>query len=286
MSIHEYYVFQTNYWKLKKLLELLRTPKTESSQLIRYMKKNKLDVNSYIPLNSDGTIYVPIIYQTTLIPTLTEFFKWLIKNGAKADKEPDTDEGVSADNILFVAHEKYLKFLTNTLKLKIDRLDLAGQLLKKLKFGNLKRIRQLIALDVFSVSDLHSAISSSDTGELAFSVIDIMLDRINLICRTANKREDIEKVLTKYVEIIGLIKPDPLVERECITLIQYCTNFYLHPIIAELMKTQITLKPVPEIKYHADLDEKLVAILRQLYNDRRYVETCDLIGVVPDKRAF
>ena len=290
MTVKEYYVFQDEYWTLKQLNQLLRTPNTESNTLIDYVSEHKIDPNCYLELNEHT--FVPLIYQVSLTPKHTEFFKWLVSQGANPKKLPDSDPGYPVEHILFAAHPKYLKFLTNTLNITVPRdqtsLDLLIQ--KKLKFGNLKRLKLLIKQRVLSANDLQRAISPN-RGDLAFDAVEIMLDRINLICRTHNDKDEIDEILEKYTKIFELLRPSPLAQKNQITLIQYCTNFYLHPIIGSILKPltadQRTKAVVGvEIKYHRELDERLVALLRQLYNDRRYVETCDLIGVSPVAEAF
>jgi len=279
----EYFVFQPKYYELKKLNELLRTNGSTSEQLIDFMQEHQLDPNSYIEFESG--IFVPIIYQVSLTPNHIKFFAWLLKHGANAKKQPDVKESILGYNILFVCYDKYLKTLIEKchVVLSKDNNVLFPQIRKKICYGNISRIKLLLKYNVITEDRIKQAIN--DDKLLGYKVINVLLDRIKLVCVTHNKKDEIDKLLNKYAEIIEYIKPDPLQQQNSITLIQYCINFYLHPIISVLNLTHVDLTTL-SIMYHSDLDPKLVAVLRQLYNDRRYVQTCDLISIQPDNRAF
>lgn len=278
----EYFVFKKDYYELKALLEMLRTVGTTSEQLISYMKEKKLDVDSYIELDTD--IFVPIIYHVSLTPQHVDFFLWLLANKANPKKQPDVKDTTMGYNILLVCHEKFLKTLVEKCGVTLPKLDdvLFPQIQKKLTYGNLRRIRLLIKLGVLGRERLESA-TKSDT-QLGFKAVDILIDRVKLVCSTHNTKEEVDKLLKKYTELFEFIKPDGLQRNsEGMCLIQYCASFYLHPLITVLISTQ---ESIPAPTYHSDLDPKLVAVMRQLYNDRRYVKTCDALGAVPDTRAF
>lgn len=279
----EYFVFKKDYYDLKELLGMLRTVGTTSDQLISFMKEKKLDVNSYIELTTD--IFVPIIYHASLTPQHVDFFLWLLANGANPKKIPDAKEPAIGYNILLVCNEKFLKTLVEKYGVCLPKSNdvLFPQILKKLSYGNLRRIKLLIKLGVLSKDRLDLAIKSDPL--LGFRIVDVLLDRIKLVCSTHNTKEEVDKLLKKAADVFEYIKPDGFrTTKDGVCLIQYCANFYMHPLVAALVSGAEISVPPPT--YHVDLDPKLVAVLRQLYNDRRYVETCDILGAVPDARAF
>lgn len=276
----EYFVFKKDYFRLNDLLQLLRSPGTTSSQLITFMLEFNIDVNSYIEL-SEG-VFAPIIYHVCHTPQHVDFFLWLLKNGANPKKIPDVVNGKFAYHILFCCNIKYLKTLIEKCRVTLPQCcDV--QIKRKLCYGDIKRINALIKLGLLTKKGVIQA--TLDDPIFPFAIVDVLLDRIKLVCSTHNTRTEIDALLEKYASVFQLIKPKGDLVCNSITLLQYCINFYLHPLIPHI-QTADTASTVFCPKYHLDLDQKLVATLRQLYNDRRYILTCDVIGSVPDSRAF
>lgn len=288
--MEEYYVYQPHYWQLKELGKMMRTAKTKSETLICYMQTHNLPVDSYIQLTKG--IFVPIIYQCCLTPSHVDFFKWLTRNGADPHKLPDSEQGTHADHLLFCCYEGYLEILIKKCHVKLEKSRINEQIAKKLQFGNLRRIKLLIKFKALRSADLYAAIKNFGREALAFKVVSVLIDRINMLCRLEKTiKDDIDAVLVKYREIIDLISPDPTAEETVLgvklSLLQYCANFYLDPILSVLVKNQkLGVLPKVTVTYHEDLKPELVAALRYLYNDRRYVLTCDFVNQIPDKRAF
>lgn len=269
----EFYVFQPKYYPLKKLNELMRTQGTTSDELITYMTNENIDPNSYIELCP--RVFCPIIYQCSLTPSHAKFFLWLLKHGASPHKKLDISTDAKADHILFACHEKFLPTLIDRQHVVLDQ-PVQEPITRKLCFGNLRRVKLLVKLGVLSHRDVMIAIRQPDLG---FQIIDVLIDRIHLICNTRNEKKDIDNLLVKYAEIMKFIKATGCETRNEVSLAQYCAGYYLHPILKVL-----TNRPPTSVVYHEDADPKAVAIMRQLYNDFRYVETCMTCGLIPDTR--
>lgn len=278
----EYYVFQQKYYQLKKLGELLRTAGVTSDELIEYTIRESLDPNSYIEFCNG--VFCPIIYQCSLTPSHIKFFLWLLKHGANPHKMLDVSDRARADHILFVCHERFMPILID--KCKVTMKDVPVEtvretIIRKLTFGNLRRIRLLVKFRVIKPTDVLQ-VQSSTIPDLGFQVVDVLIDRIGLICQTYNEKKDIDNLLSKYTEVMKFIKTTGSETRSGVTLTQYCAGYYLHPLIATFPDAKIVNA---KVIYHADADPKIVAVLRQLFNDFRYVETCKLCGSAIDERA-
>lgn len=298
----DYYVFQSNYYLLKGLAEKLRTPNTSSNDLIKYMKKHQIDPNSYLTTfhsNPSEAIYVPIYWQCVQTPMHVKFFKYLQKSNADLNKIPDCTNSKKFHHALFSCHESYIPELISgmsDLKSTIS-INLDEQIKGKVITGNIRRILILLKVKAISKQELYKSFKTYP--DLYFQVIDVLLDRINLVCRTHNQKEEVTQILLKYVKVFEFLFKFPEIkfnlyknntqisESNQISIYQYCANFYLYEIIVilkghgydESIHDKIT------VRYHEDMNPKLVASIRQLLNDQRYVMTCQSLDVEPDSRA-
>jgi hypothetical protein len=273
-EIDDYYVFQDNYYQLKELAVLLKDHTNTDTELIEYCKTNNIDTNSYITTFKNGT-YVPIIWQCSLLPNRVKFFKWLIANGANTKLIVDGEKDKMYD-ILFACNEKYFKLLVKRNKKLSNKISVLRQIKNKLTYGNYRRVLYLKKMNLISETEFITALKSKD---ILLLTTKILIDRLGLICRTHNSQSEINQVIDKYIIVFKLIiqinkEIDPNVIK---TLIQY----YQHRLLS-LLDIPDKLK----VTYHVDMDQKVVAILRTLLNDRNYVLTCDALSFEPDSRCY
>lgn len=272
----DYYVFQKDYYVLKKLSEMFHIPDLDYKIIIKYIISNNIDVNSYIYYKKD--VYVPIIYKCSLTPSINhqKCFKWLLDHGANPYLIPDAEKE-NRVNILFVCNEIYIPSLNRKNDIKndiISKIDIdIDNVLNKLRYGNLRR---LIILNKYGYIDTIISYKKYIDDKFYFEMIDIMITRINLICKTSNDGDMITKVIDKYVEIYRLLDPDPNIKYNNTSLLQYIINFYLVKL-AKLLITRYSTKEDIILKYHTEFDPLVVAVLRHLYNDRNFYELSNLI---------
>lgn len=279
--LDDYYVQHNDYEKLKILAEKLRTPSMTSKELIDYVINNNIDVNSYITTFNLG-IYTTIIFQIVQTTNYHDFYKFLIAKGADICKISDYDEESKFhfQHILFQCHEKYIKLLLSSCS--SININLRCQVLKKLYSGNIRRLMLLLKFNVLTVKTLSEIFKSE--SNIYVEVINVLIDRINLICKTSNIKSEVDKTILKYIDILKFIlkfKIDCNVIINDMSIIQYCANFYLYEII-EFFYFNGNIQKINEIVYHSKMDPKFVASLRQLLNDRRYVCTANILKLPID----
>jgi len=313
----DYYVLQSNYYTLKDFATKIRDINISSDDLINFMKKNKIDVNSYITTFNPG-VYVPIYWQcvqpnypnnqslsnevsdnSTLsnevfsISTLsnhqhirTKFFKFLVRNNVNLLLNPDVQDSKNFKHVLMTCHESYIKDLIST-KDSIS-VNLDNQILNKLYTGNIRRLIILLKYEILTTNLIQNIITLNSS--LLFDILNVLIDRISFICRTHNKKSEVQSIIQKYINVFKFIfkfKTETL-NINSMHIIQYCANFYLYEFIAlfkDLLKINLNHYRF-KISYHDDMNQKLVASIRQLLNDNRYVLTCKSLDITPDKRAL
>ena len=280
----EYYVFQDNYYTLKELATMLRNNEVSDQILVDYITTNNIDVNSYLTTFQNGT-YVPIVYQCSLLPNRVKLFKWLTSRGANTRLVVDGPTDKIYD-ILFSCNDKYLKHLVKHNKTLSKSIDTSRQIRTKLVHGNYRRVFLLNKLSVISEDDIRNALKCKGHDMLVLETIKTMIDRLGLICRTHNSKEEVDQVIDKYLIVFGtyikylpgLIIPDSAVN----LLIKY----YQHKILSLLSGSNKLTETMVTPVYHTDMNPKIVAVLRLLFNDRNYAETCDILDIEPASRCY
>ncbi len=282
MERDDHYVFQDNYYKLKDLAIMLKQVDIQDEKLIEYCKDHKIDPNSYLTTFQNST-YVPIIWQCSLLPNRKEFFKWLISNGSNTKLVVDGDSDRIYD-ILFVCHEKYLKFLVKQNKKLSSTIDKYRQIRTKLVHGNYRRVLLLKRLGLITDNDISISIN---TVSIFLETTKTMIDRIGLICKTHNDPSEVNAVINKYLVVFDIyIKNIKNPGSELDNVIDILIQYYQHDILVKLLPfTDISVTKKIVI-YHEDMDPKTVAVLRILFNDRNYVKTCDVLDIEPDRRCY
>ena len=280
----DYYVFQDNYYVLKNLAILLRKSEVLDKEVVDYIISNNIDVNSYLTTFQNGH-YIPIIYQCSLLPNRVKLFKYLVSKGAKTRLIADGPHNKIYD-ILFSCHDKYLKYLVKHNKTLSKSIDTSRQIRTKLIHGNYRRVFLLNKLSVISEEDITNAMKDHDW--LILETIKTMIDRLGLICRTHNVRDEVDHVINKYLVIFGIyIKylPDLTIPYSAVSLL---VKYYQHKVLA-LLSASCKLQDLPDDLnpiYHADMNPKNVAVLRLLFNDLNYAKTCDVLEIEPDDRCY
>ena len=272
----EYYVFQPNYYQLKTLSEMMNDRKISFKDIIRFIVRNKIDLNSYIKLGNDHKIFVPLIYACSLTPHLEKVFIYLLKNKADPTKIPDADDDAT-DDLLFVCHEKYFKTLIKN-GCTVDPKRKSRQIRKKIQYGNYKRLMLLLKHNLINEKDI--AVSVDE--KIYIDCVKVLIDRIYLICGTTNMKADVDTMISKYVTVFLFIQKYSSNVHRNTELTEILKNNYLFELLELpfIIKTDVTAP-----KYHEDMDDKIVAMLRQLYNDYRYTRTCQILNLKADTRA-
>ncbi len=296
-NLDEYYVFKDDYYRLKELAEKLRTPDISSDELIKFMKSHKIDVNAYLTtfhVKPELAIYVPIYWQVVSTPVHSKFFRWLINNGADITKLPDCADNSKLQHVLFACHESYIKELLISIQHPSYVIpNLSNQIKNKILSGNIRRILILLKVKAITKKDINDVLNKSP--DLYFEVLNVLIDRIHLICRTHNSKNEVQQVINKYIKVFEFIMkfkdiPMNLIYQNNnngnISIYEYLANFYLYEFIDLFKSNNIQIKTNLKVTYHVDMNVKLVASIRQLLNDNRYVRTCQSLDQPIDARAY
>ena len=98
-------------------------------------------------------------------------------------------------------------------------------------------------------------------------------------CKNINLTIETDNVIQKFLKVVQfLIKYKAPITKQTV---KFCIDHYLYEIIPLLGHDYIT-EPI----YHTQMDSTLVAVIRPLLNDNRYVKTCTVTGHKPDPDVF
>lgn len=299
MNRDEYYIFQHNYYQLKELITMIGDDKSNATDvnndlskyscqhIIDFLKDKEIDVNSYIcPTYVSGkdNVWVPLVFFVSLFPHRKILLKWLLKHRADPRKLPDGD----TMNICFYCHEKYLNMFRVIAPPLTDKsssvaiADTVRHISNKLICGNIRRICLLLKHGTITNDVMRQVATSKNLPD---EIINAMISRL-IVSLSLRADEDIDKTMltvnfiNKYLIIFKLLLKYGL--SFTLETKQLCANNYLYEILQleNIHDLNIT------IKYHTDMNDQLVSMLRPLFNDYRYVKTCEIINAEPDFRAF
>lgn len=282
----EYYIYQPHYKQLKELARMISDYNVDNNTIINYIKEHKLDPNSYITTFIPD-LYVPLIFRVSQLPyeKRLKLTCWLLKHGADLTKKPDSSDSQKIDDIMFVCNERYLTtFTKNGCKINKDILHLS--IIRKLHYAGIKRIQLLCKLGLMD-SHMVYEIAQKNSLEILPKMLDTLLDRVYFISKTTNIKDHVDHTINQFADTISYLRVSAttVLQEQNITVAQFCTNYYLHQLLTRMKEINL-VKSQLKVTYHEDMNPKIVAKLRHLLNDRRYVETCDFLEQEPEKRAY
>jgi hypothetical protein len=269
-ELDEYYNKNKNTCKLNELIK----KNTPVKELVAFMKINKIKLDSYIKTGMN--VYSPLFHILSMYP-YDRYNKLFHKIISSVDINTPTDKLDDCDfipNILIICNEEYESYYIHKLsELTHDDIKYAYD------HGLYNKICALKLIPKMNIS--------------VFDVIDNLINKLKMICITANELVMIEEQLTNYIKCFKILISNNLINyderREIIikkkiyneNILQLCADWYLWKI-AELF---ITKKNNDNIKlvHHRLMDTTQTAYFRQLFNDYNYYHSYKLFyGKEPD----
>ena len=256
----EIYVFRSDYYHLKALNFLLEEKNYRDKAVIGFMKKFKIDINSYVPIKNTNGVYVPIIYKCMLHKKCEKTVKYLLDKGANIFLLPD------ADNIIelpFVCDRYYLNFLKiKKLYLQCSEENTLEQIIEKILKGDIKRIYDLQVLKFLQPNLIVKAINDKN---LTNKIVINLLNAVAVICNTTNEKSHVDAEIKKYNNTIKFLLNNG---HDIDDLqMQNIVNMYLVETAKMVKEHYIDKKWNITVTKHKNMDKYKTAYLRQLFND-------------------
>jgi hypothetical protein len=273
MSRAAYYAALPEYYHLEELRGKLLANETESSDIIEFIKNQKLSVNSYIK-GTRSNEWVPLLHLCCRHTKYQSVVKFLLKSGADINLLSDADHQ-QMEPLLFGCDEIYFKYLVN------NGCILAGgdqklNIKRRLRCSDIKRLRQLVKVKQINISD----VLSSDTDPVLYcltSMKDYLIYAFNI--RTGsnsnlNLTAELNETIAKFLScVVQLLEWGASVTKEADS---FAINHYMFEFLSLPGFSRTGVVP-----YHEHMDGLKVAMLRPLLNDARYEKTCLLVNQKP-----
>jgi|688.fasta_scaffold201856_2 hypothetical protein len=267
-----YYMNLPNYYLLKELCGFINDPKYSSSDIIDFIKLNKISINSYVKI-SEHT-YAPLIYPVSITEKNAKLFRWLIKNKAKLDLQLDSISAEVPPDIEFVCYIDHISILKPNINLNIVNLEYC------MKRADVSRIN---LLELSDVCRKHVKNNSA----FVFNILETLIQKISMLCTSPglSHAKNVDKAIYKYAQMFAMLQdvfscnighPE-----SGVSFIDLCITWYLFPIIKELRGYTEFMQPI----FYEDMNKEVVAIYRQIYNEHFYYNTCIALRVYVDPRV-
>ena len=272
----EYYANLPNYYLAEELYQKFKNNSSESD-IITFLKNNKLDPNIYIKGKKNE--WIPLIYQCCRTDKYPEVVKYLVKAGANTSLSPDGD---NSENLLLVCHGNYIKFLYDR-GLRIPAACISTGIIHRLHCADAKRLKALLRLKLCNKEQIITA-----CNDPIYFCLKAMKDYLVYVFNMKSsssvpKTTELHQTLDKYKDCIqSLIAWGAIISEEALS---FCIKYYLYEFL-ELPGFKERPGGPPGPTYHEQMEALEVAILRPLLNDFRYERTCRVLNVVPNKELF
>ena len=262
-----FYEEQPHYFERRELSEMIEGQK-DHREIIRFMKKNRLDASIYVPIRYQS-IYVPVLYLASLKPGNDRLIDYLLKHGANPNNLPDMSID-KVNEILFVCDTGYLDKL---IRHGAEISDKSTQIKTRLKQANLDRLKALKSYGVLSQDDLKNAIL--DFPDLIGESVRAMVTQIRHNGLMDKPYLDIQDRYLKFYEWIlsAGVKTDH-------KSLQIIVDTYLVNIVKCFLEHGADSKSI-EVRHHKVFSRFITAPCRQLYTDSNYRSICELLGQDP-----
>ena len=273
-----YYASLPEYYQVEEISKLLLEKATTPEQIILFIKKHKLSVNTFLK-GFRPNEWIPIIHVCCHNVKYQEVVKFLIKNGANLHLLPDADPDV-IEPLLFSCDLLYFKYLHDA-GCRIPSSNQSHNIKRKLRCADIKRLKLMVKLKMLTVNDVLSAVEDPILYGLK-SMKEYLVYAFNLR-KGVNIQEELSSTIDKFKLCINhLLSWHAPVTHEAVV---FCIDYYLFEILSLPGFNDKADKVTPVI-YHEHKDSLTVAILRPLLNDARYEKTCNLLNVTPDSELY
>lgn len=202
--------------------------------------------------------------------------KELIKVGADVKRACD-----GTRHILFLAQSKYLTYLVK-MGVFINDSEKQSNILHALRASQVQRLEELELLGVIKVTDLIT--SAGDTPHDLVSVtIKYLMYLFNIREGIDNKKEALDKHISLLLNSLTYLFSRGVKRTD--QYIKLCADNYLYELLQPDDASCESVRSSPP-QYHAFMDGLTVSHMRPLFNDRRYVKTCELLQLVCDPDVY
>lgn len=276
-KIDEYYISKPEYKNLCNLATMFREQKT-SNDIIKFIKRNRLDIDSQVPASQDN--YIPIVAWATTHPRWEKLVKWLIKNGCNLAQKSDT---LSLRlELLFICHQDFMAPLMVKTRIMSQGEDLHNQIIHVIYQRQIWRLDILSRLGLISSSDIKICLDKVDLVRL----FDISIKHLQKEIISGSDKDIIDKMRLEIVNTYMVLwKRAVKFEDQVIeTLVFRSIKFYFHELLEFLKSVKENLIHSSSVVYHDDMNPNLTAMFRFFYNDKHYALTCKVLGLSPDER--
>lgn len=177
------------------LLKLLMTPSIKSVELINYVEKFKIDVNTYLP-SIKCNIQIPLIYYCCSNSSLSDFFLYLIENKVNLNVQMVCDDPSQQIELLYYSQIQYIPLLVAH-GCQLNPINMPQNVEKLLIKGN---INKLITLYQHKVITKEQLIPILQKKGLIFRILDQLYEKIYLLSQQINEPTKFNEIYNEMIK--------------------------------------------------------------------------------------
>src|SRR3990167_5868238 len=276
------FVSLTNFHEIRDLGFLIRNPESTSETIKRFMITHRIPINVYLPvIKGDQVIpgrYLPLYYSLCQYSRYHSLFDHIVQKGCRIGAPPRVESEKHTD-LLYICDDSYLEKLVQ-LGHQLRKEHLIDDLQKRLRMGQSERIVML-----YRLGQIHQNVIRGVLQDPYFlsDILSVLVDRIYHLCEhdETNDRELVLKLIHQYQKVIRFALQNGAnpnqVGRSQIPVMQYAVDYYLVEIVEEILRHSPKGLEKINLVFHKDKNQTLTAIMRQLFNDKRYDDLCRLM---------
>ena len=270
-----YYTSRPNSEILQTLAHKIKGHECTGKAIIKDIIMDSINVNAYVQLRKGA--WVPLVQLVSMYPQYTELVRFLLSNGADPTKLPDMDK---VEPIIYTCDRKYLGYLCTKSKCKSSNTQY--NITKRLRCGDVDRLRDLLKLNVITVEDF--AISERTLKDVTQATVNYFFYAFNMKDIT-DKTQEIADTLSLCLKSIDLLLELGAAVTE--DYLSYCCEYYLYEILQDLINRGVSVQSYTQkVPCHTSMNAAFVAMLRPLLNDKRYEETCKVMKQKPESHIY
>jgi len=278
------FVTLPNFHEIRDLSFLIREPSSTPEAVKRYMVKHKIPINSYLPVIKGVSVlpgrYLPLFHHLCMSPKYLDLLQHLLRKGCNVSA-PVREENPT--DLLYLCSPCYLKLLIS-LGHHLPRDTLKSDLRKRFRMGQSERVVMLFRLGEIDEETIRDVLL-----EPTFlpDILSVLVDRVYHLCECdeTNDHDIVMRLIHQYRKVVRFAirnGADPNGEsRTGCSVLQYAVDYYLVEIVEELLSNAENLEEGDYRKinlvFHKEKNEVLTAVMRQLFNDKRYDDLCKLL---------
>lgn len=288
---------------LDELYSMLVYKKTFiAKDIIDFIEKNNIDINSYFIDKNDKVTLIPLIYvccQKDFTKEANEPFKlftYLLKRKVQLDSNPIVSPNPDKIiELLFYCNVNYIPYLKKAgCTITTDMNVLYKRLYLLILNGNFKKIYYLIEAGALQKDILQNFVQTiieedkkNTVKPYAFRILDNFFNKLQMNCTLYPRifpelyESNVKEIIFNYQNTFKLLFSYGITINdmyEGTTLFQHMLNTYVPDFIIECTKYSKPNLNKADLVHYSNFDQNTKIVMRYFYNEENYKVLCDFLN--------